>query len=204
MTARVNGLIYLQDKQQNILQLLGHIEALREKLLIFFDRLWRNDLAHFPSCRELMAENIKSDFSYIVSKTESYLLNLKTNLETEKLKPCILLFNNPMEVNVRHSSPVFCYLTIQWKLIWRQLPELQLEVCELQFDSRLLSEKNANRDRFWKLVCKDRFPKLRDFALNLHSTFGITNICQSTFSTMKEGKSKTRNLMKKYDTGCLS
>jgi len=27
---------------------------------------------------------------------------------------------------------------------------------------------------FWKLVSKDRFPKLKDFALKIHSTFGNT------------------------------
>jgi len=27
-------------------------------------------------------------------------------------------------------------------------------------------------DSFWKLVSTDRFPKLKDFALKMHSTFG--------------------------------
>jgi len=27
---------------------------------------------------------------------------------------------------------------------------------------------------FWKLVSKDRFPELKDFALKMHSTFGNT------------------------------
>ena len=36
-----------------------------------------------------------------------------------------------------------------------QSPEFQLELCEL------------NQDSFWKLASKDRFPKLRVFALNV-------------------------------------
>jgi hypothetical protein len=77
----------------------------------------------------------------------------------EKLKPRLLLFNNPMEVNVE-----------------TQLPELQLELCELQSGPFFLTKKKENRKSFWKLVCKDRFSKLRDFALKLHSVFGSTYI----------------------------
>jgi len=32
-------------------------------------------------------------------------------------------------------------------------------------------------DSFWKLVGKDRFPKLKDFALKLHSMFGNRYLC---------------------------
>jgi predicted SprT family Zn-dependent metalloprotease len=87
-----------------------------------------------------------------------------------------------------------------------QLPELQLELCELHSDPFLLTKKNENLKSFWKLICKDRFPNLRDLALTLHSVFGSTYeyTCECTFSTMRHVKSKNRNQMgdKTLDT-CL-
>jgi len=41
----------------------------------------------------------------------------------------------------------------------------------------------------WKLVKKDRFSELKDLTLKLHSMFGNTYVCESTFSTMKQVKS---------------
>jgi len=33
---------------------------------------------------------------------------------------------------------------------------------------------------FWKLFSKDGYPKLKDFAPKMSSTFGNTNMCEST------------------------
>ena len=76
-----------------------------------------------------------------------------------------------------------------------QLSEFQLELCELQCDPFLLSRKNETQKRLWKLVSKDKFPKLKDFALKMHSMFGSTYVCESTFSTMKLVKSRNKNRM---------
>ena len=45
------------------------------------------------------------------------------------------------------------------------------------------------------VVSKNRFLKLKNFALKMHSMFGCTYVCESTFSTMKQVKSKNRNQM---------
>jgi len=50
-------------------------------------------------------------------------------------------------------------------------------------------------ESFEKLVSKDSFPKLNTFAPNVHSMFGSTHVCESTFSTTKQVKSKNRNQM---------
>jgi len=41
-------------------------------------------------------------------------------------------------------------------------------------------------DSFSKLVSNDRFPKLKDFGLKMHSMFGSTYVYESTFSRMKK------------------
>ena len=45
---------------------------------------------------------------------------------------------------------------------------------------------------FWKLVTKDRFPKLKDFAQKMRSTFGNTCVRVHTFSTIKQVKSTAK------------
>ena len=50
-------------------------------------------------------------------------------------------------------------------------------------------------ESFWKLVSKDILPKVKNFALKMHSMFGNTHVCESTFSTMKQVKSKNKNRM---------
>ena len=59
----------------------------------------------------------------------------------------------------------------------------------------LALKKNETQKRFLKLVSKDKFPILKDFALKMHSMFGSTYVCGSTFSTMKLVKSRNKNRM---------
>ncbi|XP_050508018.1 uncharacterized protein LOC126885486 [Diabrotica virgifera virgifera] len=93
--------------------------------------------------------------------------------EFDALKPDLELFNNPMGVNMQNQSA-----------------EYQSELRELQSDSFFQAKKNEDISTFWKLVSKDRFPKLRNFALKLYSMFGSTYIKYG-----KHIKSKTRNRM---------
>ena len=93
-----------------------------------------------------------------------------------RFTPNLYLYNNTMDVNVE-----------------TQQPEFQLELCELQCDPFLLSRKNETQKRFWKLVSKDKFPKLKDFAPKMHSMFGSTYVCEVTFFTVQLVKSKNRN-----------
>jgi len=51
-------------------------------------------------------------------------------------------------------------------------------------------------ESFWKLVSKDRFPKLKDFALKWHSTFANTHICVWAYNFYYEASQiKNRNRM---------
>ena len=88
------------------------------------------------------------------------------------------MYNNPIDVDVK-----------------TQLSDFLLELCELQCDPFLLLRKNETQKRFWKLVSKDKFPILKDFALKMYSMCGSTYMCESTFSAMKLVKSRNKNRM---------
>ena len=106
----------------------------------------------------------------------------------DRLNPNLYLYSNSMDVNVE-----------------KQMSEFQLELCELQCDPFLHSRKNETYERLWKLVSKDKFPKLQDFALKMHSMFGSTYVGESrlTFSTVKLHKSRNRNRMANQLDNCL-
>ncbi len=62
--------------------------------------------------------------------------------------------------------------------------ELQLELIQLQKDPTLKNSDKNGID-FWKLMSEEKYPKLRNFAMKMHSMFGSTYICECTFSLLK-------------------
>ncbi|XP_023722147.1 general transcription factor II-I repeat domain-containing protein 2B-like [Cryptotermes secundus] len=94
----------------------------------------------------------------------------------DSLKPKLALFNNPMEIEV---SEVPC--------------DLQMEICDLRADPFYQTKKCDVPETCWKLISKERFPKLLKFSLQMLSLFGSTYVCESAFSALKQIKSKTRN-----------
>ena len=138
-----------------------------------------NDLSHFDSLHELLADDVEVECSCFAEEIEASSHEFENRFKDfDRLKPNLSWYNNPMDVNVG-----------------TQLPEFQLKLCELQCDPFLLKRKNETQERFWKLVSKDKFPKLKDFALKMHSMFESTKVCESAFSTMQPVKSRNRNQM---------
>ena len=138
-----------------------------------------NNLLHFDSLHELLADDVEVECSRFVKNYEALSHEFENRFrDFDRLKPNLYLYNNPMDVDVEI-----------------QLSEFQLELCELQCNPFLLSTKNEIQERFWKLVSKDKFPKLKDFALKMHSMFGSTYVCESTFFNMHLVKSRNRNRM---------
>ena len=171
--------VKLQVKKQFISQLVGHIEGFHKKLVLFKASLQKNDASHFPSCCELLGEGTRIDFCAFSRKIGEVTDEFNRRFaDFDLLKTKLELFSNPMEVDIKSQASCF-----------------QLELCELQADPFVLSKKNERYDVFWKLVSKEQFPCLRDFALKMCSMFGSTYICESTFSCMKQLKSDAWNRM---------
>ena len=149
------------------------------KLRLFATCLKNNDISHFDSLHELLADDVEVEYSRFVEDIEVLSHEFENRFKDfDRLKPNLHLYNNPMDVDVE-----------------TQLSEFQLELCELQCDPFLLSRKNETKKRSWKLVSKDKFPILKDFALKMRSMFGSTYVCEGTFSTMKLVKSRNKNSM---------
>jgi len=61
--------------------------------------------------------------------------------------------------------------------------------------ARRLRNLDKTVESFQKLVRKDRFPEMKDFARKMHPMFGSKYVCESTFSTMKQVKFENTNRM---------
>ena len=167
----------LQQKDQNICQLFGHIEAFRRKLQLFAADLHKNVVSRFPSCQTLLEEGKSVDFSAFAEMLDNVSQEFYDRFaQFDSIKEQIELFSNPIEIQIE-----------------AQPSEFQIELCDLQSDPFLQSKKNERNEAFWKLVSNEHFPVLRDFALRMLSMFGSTYICESTFSVMKRLKSNARN-----------
>lgn len=136
-----------------------------------------NNTAHFPSCQQLKGEQSDKNFSMF----HEVIIDIKKEFQDrfqdfDSLKPKLTLFNNPMDIEASEVPS-----------------DLQMEICDLQADPFYQTKKCDVPDNFWKLVSKERFPKLLKFSLQMLSLFGSTYVCESAFSALKQIKSKTRN-----------
>ena len=149
------------------------------KLRLLATCLKNNDLSNYDFLHELLADDVEVECSRFAEDIEALSHELENRFKDfDRLKPNLYLYNNPMDVNTE-----------------TQLPELQLEICELECDPFLLSRKNETQERFWKLVSKDKFPKPKEFALKIHLMIGSTYVCESRFSIIELVKSRNRNRM---------
>ena len=92
----------------------------------------------------------------------------------EKLRIELILFENPLAISIEG-----------------QHIDLQDELCDLQNDISLKTVKETAN--FYKVFKKSLYPKLRNFGLRIHSMFGSTYLCQTSFPKMKFIKDERRS-----------
>ena len=79
---------------------------------------------------------------------------------------------------------------------------IQNEVLQMITDVHL--QARASDVKFWSFITQERYPNLKEVALQLTGLFGSTYLCESAFSEMKIIKSKYRNrLTDEHLTSCL-
>jgi hypothetical protein len=143
---------------------------------LFKTTIQRNDLTHFPWCKEL-AEELSNyegpDFTF-VSNIEGMTEEFQKRVTVFEIKKKdTALFHNPLIV-MNEEQPA----------------QLQSELCDLQADP-MSTMKEKGMDLF-KILPKQTYPQLSDFGFRMSSMCGSTYLCESTFSNMKFIKSRYR------------
>lgn len=74
----------------------------------------------------------------------------------------------------------------------------------VQIISDIHLKATVSDTNFWCFISEDKYPNVRQIALQLTAFFGSTYLCESAFSEMKIIKSKYRNrLTDDHMTSCL-
>ena len=162
-------------------QLLNDILAFEDMLKLFKCQLEARNLTHFQYCAKVQQT---SPIPYPCSKYVDFIMKLKDQYEERfaEVKKKLNLFRlveNPFAIKVEEVPGKF-----------------QMALLDLQNNSFLQAHFNSNeRDllSFYRLLEPSDFPEIRIVALRTFTVFGLTYICEQTFSLMKALESLERS-----------
>ncbi|XP_067131976.1 general transcription factor II-I repeat domain-containing protein 2B-like [Centruroides vittatus] len=173
----------LQGQDQNVCCLYKYVTGFRNKLKLLRFNLEQNNLFHFESCKEIYEEmkecNIEANFKIFLPKLDMLITDFNERFsQFDDLKPSIDLFCDPINIDINSVDLKY-----------------QIELCDLQADP-FFTSRGVTGIEIFKFLDKEKYPKLRDFGLQIVSMFGSTYICERAYSDMKYIKSKYRNSLK--------
>ncbi|XP_067123814.1 general transcription factor II-I repeat domain-containing protein 2B-like [Centruroides vittatus] len=123
--------------------------------------------------------NIEANFKIFLPKLDMLITDFNERFsQFDDLKPSIDLFCDPINIDINSVDLKY-----------------QIELCDLQADP-FFTSRGVTGIEIFKFLDKDKYPKLRDFGLQIVSMFGSTYICERAYSDMKYIKSKYRNSLK--------
>uniref|UniRef100_A0A803JGL7 DUF4371 domain-containing protein n=1 Tax=Xenopus tropicalis TaxID=8364 RepID=A0A803JGL7_XENTR len=187
MTSKLNNLnLELQGQDKTITQMIGTINAFKEKLKMWLCHLKRNVFHHFSSLQKRQEELLTFKIDAYIGTCEKLIRDFdKRFADFQIIEPVVTFLSNPfMDTDV-------CYTAEQIANIFKvSVLEVENEIITLRTDVQLKSRSLQND--FWKLVEICKFPILKGTSQRLNSCFGSTYLCESGFSAMKILKSKYR------------
>lgn len=176
ITQHINSLnLILQGKDKNITELLHAVNEFSRKLIILRNQIECENLTNFPKTQEIFKQfpNVEK-LQMIKEEIDSLLENFHARFKDFlSLQWIIDIFNNP--------------LTCSLETLHDNIKE---ELTLMRQDLFISTEMGV---KFWKNVCPNKYPVVRDLMLNIFSMFGTTYICESAFSSMSQIKNKFRN-----------
>lgn len=159
-------------KSLNLVNLVKCIITFYHKFEMLQEEIKRNQFVNFQCCALIQIEYLEADFTHFHKNLSVVLDDFKTCFTTfDLLKSGFELFTSPLTANIT-----------------RQDPELQPELRDLRSNVYYAS-RQENCEDFFKLLPTDRFPKLHDFGLKMHSMFSSTNTCEKLSPILKQIKS---------------
>lgn len=169
--------LQLQKANQNITQLITHIDSFRRKLILLKNHLEKDIFHFYPCCQIIFNEfGISCNFKNHVHILDEIINQFNTRFnDLSTLRNDLILFENPLTVQIEEQN-------LQY----------QEELCTLQNDFSLKSRLEKGVD-FFKILDKLIYPNLRNFGLRIFSMFGSTYLCECSFSKMKNIKTDKRS-----------
>uniref|UniRef100_UPI00358EA82C protein FAM200C-like n=1 Tax=Myxine glutinosa TaxID=7769 RepID=UPI00358EA82C len=181
---RMNDLsVPLQGKGINILKACEKLNAFKEKLRLWRQRMERGNLSNFPSLEEMVDDagsitpTVREE---IVPHLEMLSESFGGYFAAGDLKISEEWIMNPYSYNMEKMS--------NDEELKEDLIDLRTNrALEMQFESNTLEE-------FW-CAALDMFPRLGGKALRVLIPFATTYLCESGFSSLLSIKTKSRNCL---------
>lgn len=176
----------LQGRNENVITAKDKIRGFTKKIYLWSSSLNQNNFDAFPSTQSFTEEvgcevNIKT-----------YISGMKMVLDNLKEELCHYFSEQEISENTGQRWIINPFLNAA--INEASLPnKLKENLLEISADGMLhLEFKSSNLDTFW-LMRKTEYPELTTEALKCLIPFATSYLCELTFSSMAQIKSKQRN-----------
>lgn len=196
VTSKINDLnLELQGKGKHIANMISSVNTFKAKLHLLLSRLQRCDLRNFPHMEAELRRQGKDHLE--LACYEQQIQNILSEFERRftdfaSIEPVVnflcFLFGENVDVD--------CITSNLASLFYLDTSAVENEILVLQNDIEIKSRATLGiSGEFWNLLQEDKYPSLRQCALNVTALFGSTYLCESAFSHMKIIKSKYRTTL---------
>lgn len=197
VTSHLNVInLELQGKNKNITDMISAISGFKNKLKLLISQFERNDLKNFPALKARASTHTSSDI--YVTELRNILGEFERRFsDFNKLKNIVTFMSYPFSCEDVETSATEISKTFNM-----EITSIENEVLQMISDIHLKSR--ATDAKFWSLISEEKYPCLKEVALQLTGLFASTYLCEAAFSEMKIIKSKYRNrLTDEHLTSCL-
>lgn len=188
----------LQGKDKTIIDMHSAINSFKNKLKLLIDQLNTMDLKNYPALKGRIASQTNYDVAIYKSEIKNLLTDFgKRFADLDNLTEVLTFMCYPFScVDVGKTASE---ISNKFNL---DLVSVENEVLKVMSDIQL--KARATDNKFWACLSEEKYPCLKQIALQLTALFGSTYLCESAFSEMKIIKSKYRNrLSDEHLNSCL-
>ncbi|XP_060799461.1 zinc finger BED domain-containing protein 5-like [Neoarius graeffei] len=196
VTNKINDLnLELQGKGKHIANMISSVNTFKTKLRLLVRRLQQCDVRNFPHLEAELRRQGKD--SVELARYEQQIQNILLEFERRftdfaSIEPVAQFLCFPFGENV----DVDCIAPKVATLFSLDSSAVENEILTLQNDIEIKCRATPGiTGEFWNLLLEEKYPNLRQCALNMTSLFGSTYLCESAFSHMKIIKSKYRTTL---------
>ena len=196
VTNKINDLnLELQGKGKHIANMISSVNAFKTKLRLLLSRLQRCDLRSFPH----MEAELRRQGKESVELSDAYAQQIQSILSEFERR-----FADFASIEPVAQFLCFPFANVDVDCIAPQIATLfsldgsavENEILTLTNDIELKARATPGiSGEFWNLLLEEKYPSLRQCALNMSSLFGSTYLCESAFSHMKIIKLKYRTTL---------
>jgi hypothetical protein len=182
--------VELQGKDGIIIELLSSINGFKSKLILLKSQLNESNLNNFPNLK-IFFEKQKCTVAVEIycSEVEKVYNEFERRFRIQKLEPITTFMSFPFS----ETNSIENISTQISNLFDMDSTKFESEIIKIKSD--IFLKARGSETNFWNLLSEEKYPDFRNVALQLHSYFGSTYLCETAFSHMKMIKTEFRSIL---------